>query len=87
MQSLTHAVAGKRYTMVAADASNDYTDITTGLTFNGVVHVQVFRSGVKIDTDVVITPNQTPGVVRIADGSTYKLTAGDVAHVIAVETP
>jgi len=75
-QSLVRA----KYTAIAGDATADLKDLVTGLTgINGWI-VDIYRSNVKVGGDVVVTA--TGGTLRIADGSTYKITAGDVFNYI-----
>lgn len=69
---------GGSHVAVDADATANAVSITTGAT--GGFLVQVFRSGVNIGNDV--KASLTDGVLKIEDGSTYKITAGDVINWI-----
>lgn len=77
-------VRGGTYTMVAGDATANLKDITTGLTTITGLSLLVLRAGVNVLGDAVVTV--TAGVVRIADGSTYNTTAGDVVRWVATGT-
>ena len=75
---------GGSYTMLAADATANLKDITTGLSTITGLALLVLRAGVNVLGDAVVTI--TGGTVRIADGSTYNTTANDVVKWIAVGT-
>lgn len=71
---------GGTYTAVSADDSAGKAVINTGKTDAVGFIVQVFRSEVNIGNDVKVT--LTAGVLEVKDGSTYKVTAGDVINWI-----
>lgn len=72
-------VAYGQYTVVTADDTEGHHDIVTGLADTSLTNIAVTitRSGSLSGADAVIT-EPTAGTIRIADGSTYKLTAGDI---------
>ena len=71
-------VVGGSHVAVDDDATADAVSIVTGA--SGGFQVQVFRSGVNIGLDV--KASLTDGVLKIEDGSTYKITTGDVINWI-----
>lgn len=80
---------GAKYTIVAADATaNEITFVFKGSGDNPVGYpivasFLITRSGVNVPlVDAVIT-YPADGTVKIADGSTFALTAGDVISVVA----
>jgi hypothetical protein len=79
-------VAFGTYTMVSADDSTGSKDIVTGLadTAANNYSVSIWRSGSIVISDQVIS-EPSPGTLRIADGSTYKLTAGDIVVWFAID--
>ena len=57
-------------------------DIDTGLTSVTGYIVQIFRSGVNINSDQGVS--ESSGTITVTDGgSTYELTSGDVVNWIA----
>jgi hypothetical protein len=79
------AVKSGTYTMVAADDTAGSKAIATGLTSISTFIVQFLNaSGVVVGADAVLTASG--GNITIADGSSYKLTAGHFAKWIAVGT-
>jgi hypothetical protein len=58
------------------DASANAVSFDTGQPATVGFMVQVFRAGVNIGSDV--KASLTAGVLKVEDGSTYKITAGDV---------
>lgn len=78
-------VAYGTYTAVAADATANQTDIVTGLADLDLTKgaVSIKRSGTDVTGDAAIT-EPTAGTIRVADGSTYVLTAGDIINWLAV---
>lgn len=75
------AVAGGsgEYTVLSADDTAGTVDIDTGLTAIAGFIVQIYRAGVNVMQDAVVTV--TGGVMTVADGaSTYALTADDVIN-------
>jgi len=58
------------------DATANKVEFDTGQPTATGFMVQVFRSGVNIGNDV--KASLTSGVLAVEDGSTYKITAGDV---------
>lgn len=74
------------YTVIAADATANLKDINLASAFDtdlptGAI-VQIFRSNVDVTGDAVITLTKATKVLRVADGSTYNMTAGDVINYI-----
>lgn len=68
------------HTVTAAEASANAAVISTGKSIGFMV--QIFRSGVDVTADAVIS--QTGGALTVADGgATYNVTAGDVINWIA----
>lgn len=66
-----------KYTCVADDDTANLVDIATGKADATAFFVQIFRAGVDVHADAVIT--LTAGTLRVADGgATYAVTAGDV---------
>lgn len=82
----THEVAYGSYTMVTADDTANLHDIVTGLGDLTLAKcaVSVFRAGANVTGDAVIT-EPVAGTLRVADGSTYHLTAGDIINWFARE--
>lgn len=72
------------YTMVAADDTANQADIPTGLDNLTIANssISIIRGGTLHLSDPVIT-EPTPGTIRVADGATYKVTAGDVVNIFA----
>lgn len=67
------------YTAVAGDATANEAVIDTGLDAITSFNVQVFRAGVNVMEDAIVT--KTGGELKVADGaSTYAVTAGDVIN-------
>lgn len=66
------------YTAVSADDSTGYVNFNIGQAGVSIFLVQVFRSGVNIGNDV--KASLTAGVLKVEDGSTYKITDGDVIN-------
>jgi hypothetical protein len=70
-------------TVSAAQASANLANISTGLATVTSWIVQVYRSGVNVTSDAVISA-QTGGVLRVADGgSTYNMAESDVINYLA----
>lgn len=74
-------------TVSAGEATANQKDINTGLGAQLTFwNVQVYRSGVDVKADAVVTALSSgdAGKLRVADGAaTYNMTAGDVIHVVA----
>jgi len=68
------------YTAVAGDDSAGKAEINTGMPNATGFIVQVLRSSVDIATDGKFS--MAAGVLKVEDGSTYKVTAGDVINWI-----
>ena len=69
------------YTVVTADDTAGTKDIDTGMTWATSFLVQIFRSGVNVMDDAIVSISA--GVLTVADGgATYALTAGDVINYI-----
>lgn len=69
-----------KYTVVTADDTAGTVDIDTGLAAADACIVQIYRSGVQINSDQEISISA--GVITVADtsetGGTFALTTGDV---------
>lgn len=78
-------VAYGTYTAVAADATANQINIVTGLADISLAasSVTVVRGGSILLSDQVIS-EPSPGTIRVADGSTYSVTAGDIVNWMAV---
>ena len=68
------------YTAVQADDSAGKAEINTGMANATGFIVQIVRAGVPDGADA--KPSIAAGVLTVADGSTYKVTAGDVINWI-----
>jgi hypothetical protein len=68
-------------TASAAQATANLANISTGLAAVTSWIARVYRSGVDVTADAVFSA-QAGGVLRIADGSTYSVTEGDVFNYI-----
>ena len=67
------------HTVTAAEASANAAAINTGKPAASAWQVQVFRSGVNVMADAVVT--LSGGVLTVADGgATYNMTTGDIIH-------
>ena len=64
------------HTVTAAEASAGAVLIDTGMAGATGFIVQIVRAGVVVGADA--KPSIAAGVLTVADGSTYKVTAGDV---------
>lgn len=71
-----------RHTVTADEDTAGLVHISTGLADVSVRFVQVIRSGKVATSDAAVS--DSGGVVTVADGSTYVLTAADVIDVIAI---
>lgn len=69
---------GGTYTAVEADNSANKASIDTGKVEAVGCIVQIVRAGVVVGADV--KPSIAAGVIAVEDGSTYKVTAGDVIN-------
>lgn len=78
------AASGGRYTADAADATANAMDIDTGMTAVSSQIVQILRAGNVVTSDADVTV--AAGVLTVADGATYSVTAGDVVNYIAYGT-
>ena len=89
MQSVSFDISLTKATAVTADDTAGYLDFTTGHAFVGAALVQIVRSGKQLNSDPAITLNGTPGAgkVRVGDGSTYAVTAGDIITVLSSPKP
>ena len=75
------------YTAIAADATANLVNIVTGLADTDVSKytVTVWRAGVIVTADAVIT-EPSAGTIRVADGGvTYSVTAGDIFVWFAID--
>jgi len=68
------------YTAVAGDDSAGKAEINTGMANATGAIVQIVKSGVVVGADA--KPSIAAGVLTVADGSTYNVTAGDVINWI-----
>ena len=69
------------HTVVSGEATAETLDIATGLAGATVFIVQIFRSGVMVMNDAVVS--MAAGVLTVANGAaTYDLTADDVINWI-----
>jgi hypothetical protein len=68
------------YTAVQADDNTGYKLIDTGMANATGFIVQIVRAGVVDGADA--KPSIAAGVLTVADGTTYKVTAGDVINWI-----
>lgn len=76
---------GGSHTATADEATANEIDIDTGLSVVTSYLVQIFRAGVMVLGDAVVS--EAGGVINIADGaSTYVVTAGDVVKWVALGT-
>ena len=75
-------VARGTYTMVAGDDSAGTKDIVTGLGSIASFQVEVV-TGAGVVTGADMVKSATAGTITIADGSSYKLTAGHFARWVA----
>lgn len=83
-KTVTNGVSfGVVYTVTAEDATDGYVLFDfTGVDYNLAAAIMVLdASGVMQDSDLAVT-RPAVGQVRIADGSTLALTAGQVIHLI-----
>lgn len=69
-------------TASAAQATANAVDIVTGLAVVSAYIIQIHRSGVDVKSDAVMSQPEA-GTLRVADGSTYSVTSGDVITWIA----
>ena len=68
------------HTVTSAEAGADKAEINTGMANATGAIVQIVRAGVVVGADA--KPSLAAGVLTVADGSTYKVTAGDVINWI-----
>lgn len=68
------------YTATSAEASADAAAISTGKANATGFIVQIYRSGVLVGGDAAVSISE--GVLTVADGSTYSVTASDVINWI-----
>jgi hypothetical protein len=66
------------YTVVADDATANTVDIDTGIDRATTFQIQIRRAGVEVQDAAVAS--LAAGVLTVADGGTYALTAGDKIH-------
>ena len=71
---------GGTYTAVAGDDSANKASIDTGKADAVGCIVQIVRTGVVVGADS--KPSVIAGVIAVEDGSTYKVTTGDVINWI-----
>lgn len=77
---MSKLVVSGSHVAVDADATANAVAFDTGQPAAVGFMVQVFRSGVNIGNDV--KASLASGVLTVEDGSTYKITAGDVINWI-----
>ena len=68
------------YTAIAGDDSAGKAEINTGMANATGAIVQIVRAGVVVGADA--KPSIAAGVLIVADGSTYNVTAADVINWI-----
>lgn len=68
------------YTAVEGDNTADKAEINTGMANATGAIVQIVRAGVVVGADA--KPSIAAGVLTVADGATYKVTAADVINWI-----
>lgn len=78
------SVSGGIYTAVADDATATSLTIDTGLDTVTSYVVQIRRAGVLIADDAAVS--EAAGVLTVANGSTYTITADDKIHWLAAGT-
>jgi hypothetical protein len=91
-QIVNYPQAWAKATAVAADDTANAIGINTGLDFVGAAQVQIVRSGKVLSSDPTVTLNSdasalNAGYVKVADGSSYAVTTGDIITVIATSQP
>ncbi len=79
-------IAYGQYTCVAADDTAGLVNIVTGLADTAItaIAVTIVRSGSIVQSDQVVT-EPSAGTIRVADGSSYAVTAGDVITWFAID--
>jgi len=87
---LTNGVSfGAKYTIVAADATaNEITFVFKGggdlaVGYPLAASILITRSGVNVSLSDAVITYPANGTVKIADGSSFALTAGDVISIVA----
>jgi len=80
-QELTSALSGDKHTVSAGEDTAGLADIDMGADTARFLACSVWRANKNVTGDAVIT--ETNGVLRVADGSTFALTTGDVVRWIA----
>ena len=68
------------HTVTSTEAGADKVEINTGMANATGAIVQIVRAGVVVGADA--KPSIAAGVLTVADGSTYKVTAADVINWI-----
>ena len=68
------------HTVTSTEAGADKVEINTGMANATGAIVQIVRAGVVVGADA--KPSIAAGVLTVADGSTYKVTADDVINWI-----
>ena len=68
------------HTATSTEAGADKVEINTGMANATGAIVQIVRAGVVVGADA--KPSLAAGVLTVADGSTYKVTAADVINWI-----
>ena len=68
------------HTVTSTEAGADKVEINTGMANATGAIVQIVRAGVVVGADA--KPSLAAGVLTVADGSTYKVTAADVINWI-----
>jgi len=69
---------GGAYTVLAADDTANTVNIDTGIDRATTFQIQIRRAGVEVQDAAVCS--MAAGVITVADGGTYALTAGDIIH-------
>lgn len=70
------------HTVTAGEDTANTVDIVTGLDNITALFVQIYRSGVDINSNQAVS--YSGGTITVANGATYVLTAGDVLHWLAL---
>ena len=75
---------GGRHVATAGEATDNTLDINTKMTVVSSQNIQALRAGNVVTSDADVTV--AAGVITVADGSTFNITAGDVINWMAFGT-
>lgn len=75
---MSKLLIGGSHVATSDDADANAIEFDTGQPGASGFMVQIFRAGVDIGTD--LKASLTAGVLKVEDGSTYKITAADVIN-------